>query len=277
MSRITSRSLGDAQITILTTGSADFGPELFPGTAPEHINALMAQQNAASIATNFNAVLIRHGGRVVLADAGPRELFGPTCGFLPQALKEAGVTPAQVDTLFATHMHPDHVAGMITPQGQAVFANAELAVSQSEYAFWSDTAGISGLSKPVQDWAALARAVFAAYGDRLRLVADGAQIVPGLTTLPLPGHTPGHSGWRLDSNGATLLHVGDIVHAPVLQVADPEIAIAFDLDPAQAREARKRLLDQIASEDALFTGGHFLQPAFSRLTRHGQGYRLVQA
>lgn len=277
MTRIANRTLGSAQITILTDGGIDFGPELFPGTTPEHINALMVQQNAASIATNFNAVLIRQGARVVLVDAGPRDLFGPACGFLPQALAEAGVVPAQIDTLFATHMHPDHVAGMITPQGQAVFANAELVVNLADHAFWSDEATTMAKPGPIADWSVLARAVFAAYADRMRLVGDGAEIAPGITALALPGHTPGHTGWRLDSDGASLLHVGDIVHAPVLQVADPDIAIAFDLDPAMARAARKRLLDQIASEDAMFTGGHFLQPAFSRLTRRGQGYRLVQA
>lgn len=276
MTRIASQTLGSATVTVLTDGALNFGPDLFPGTAPEHITELLAQQNADGIATNFNAVLIRNAGRTILCDAGPRELMGPTSGFLPDALNEAGVTPAEVDTLFATHLHPDHIAGMITPQGAACFPNAELVVTQGEHAFWGNESVTQGLPAPLSDWAALARSVLAAYKDRLRIVTANAEIAPGLTAFPLAGHTPGHSGWRLDSGGVQLLHVGDIIHAPVLQAADPNIAIAFDMDADTARETRKRILDQAASDRALFTGGHFLHPAFYRAERQGTGYNLVR-
>ena len=145
MTRIATRTIGAAEVTILTDGGIDFGTELFPGTLPDHIADLMQRQKAASIATNFNAVLIREGGRTVLCDAGPRDLFGPTCGDLPLAMAEAGLDPAQVDTLFATHLHPDHIAGMITAQGAAVFPNAELVVTRAEHAFWSDEAATGAM------------------------------------------------------------------------------------------------------------------------------------
>ncbi len=277
MTRTATRRVGQAEVTILTDGATSFGPELFPGTAPAQIAALLARQNETGIATNFNAVLIRDGGRVLLCDAGPRDLFGPTCGFLPQAMAEAGVEPGQVDTLFATHLHPDHIAGMITPEGAAVFTAAELVVTAGEQAFWSDAAQTDRMPGPLPGWAQLARAVLAAYGDRLRLIAPGGPIAPGLTALALDGHTPGHSGWRLDSDGAQLIHGGDIIHAPALQAADPEIAVAFDLDPTTARATRKRLLDELASDGALFTGGHYLHPAFHRAVRDGAGYRLERA
>lgn len=274
MTRTASRTLGSAEVTVLTDGGIDFGPELFPGTDPAHIDDLLAAQHAASIATNFNAVLIRNAGRVILCDAGPRDLFGPTCGFLPDALAEAGTAAAGIDTLYATHLHPDHIAGMITAEGAAVFPNAELVVSAEERAFWGDETRTSGLPDPVSDWAALARAVLAAYGDRLRVVEGAGEIAPGVTRLPLAGHTPGHGGWRLDAGGAQLIHAGDIIHAPVLQAADPNIAIAFDMDMDTARATRKRLLDELATDGALFTGGHFLRPAFHRAVRSGDGYRL---
>jgi glyoxylase-like metal-dependent hydrolase (beta-lactamase superfamily II) len=84
-----------------------------------------------------------------------------------------------------------------------------------------------------------------------------------------------HCGWRLDSDGVQLLHVGDIIHAPALQLADPAIATAFDLDRDTASQTRKRLLDELATDGALFTGGHFLQPAFLRVMRDGAAYRLA--
>ncbi|MFN4102562.1 MAG: MBL fold metallo-hydrolase, partial [Pararhodobacter sp.] len=191
-----------------------------------------------------------------------RDLFGPSAGYLPEALQEVGVTPAQIDLLFATHLHPDHIAGMITPSGKAVFPNAELCLTAGEHAFWSDQDRTSRAGEQVSDWGAVARMVLAAYGDRLRIIAAGDEIAPGLTSVSLPGHTPGHSGWRLSSGKEQLIHVGDIVHAPALQVADPEIGIVFDLDMDTARETRKRLLDELATDGALFTGGHFLHPAF---------------
>ncbi|MCB1398319.1 MAG: MBL fold metallo-hydrolase [Rhodobacter sp.] len=274
MTRTATQTIGEATVTVLTDGGIDFGPELFPGTVPAHIAELLEAQRAASIATNFNAVLIRGSGRTILCDAGPRDLFGPSCGFLPQALAEAGTTPEAIDTLFATHMHPDHIAGMITPEGAAVFANAELVVSEGEHAYWSDEAKTAPLPEAIQGWATLARAVFAAYGDRLRIQPANAEIAPGLTAMSLPGHTPGHGGWRLTSGAAQLIHTGDIIHAPVLQAADPNIAIAFDMDMDTARATRKRLLDELATDGALFTGGHYLHPAFYRAVRSGAGYSL---
>ena len=271
MIRTVTQTLGTAQVSIITDGATTFTPDLFPDTPEAHINALRGD---AAIETNFNAVLIRNAGRVILADAGPRDLFGPACGHLHEGLAELGIRPEQVDTLIATHLHPDHVAGMITEGGQAVFPNATLHVTAADRAFWSDDSNFAGDLAGIKDWATLARAVLAAYGDRLETLSDGAEAAPGISGFALPGHTPGHFGWRLDSGSASLIHVGDIVHVPVLQVADPEIAISFDLDMATARETRKRLLDQLASDGALFTGGHFLHPAFNRVIRKGQGYAL---
>jgi glyoxylase-like metal-dependent hydrolase (beta-lactamase superfamily II) len=274
MSRTATRSIGEAEVTILTDGGISFPQEYFPTTDEAHLEELLREAGKSGIETNFNAVLIRIGGRVILVDAGPRDLFGPTCGFLPEALAEAGVAPEEVDTLFATHLHPDHVAGMIDPSGMAVFPNATLHVPASERSFWSDEGRTTG--EPLADWGRLARAVLAAYADRLREVGSDGEIAPGLRSFLLPGHTPGHSGWRLASGDAQLLHVGDIIHAPDLQAADPDIAIAFDMDMDTARTTRKRLLDELASDGTLFTGGHFLHPAFHQVERKGQGYRLVR-
>lgn len=271
MNRTVTRTIGTAQVSIITDGATTFTPDLFPETSEAHIDAL---RGAAPIETNFNAVLIRNAGRVILADAGPRDLFGPACGHLREGLAEHGIRPEQVDTLLATHLHPDHIAGMITPDGQAVFPNATLHVTEADRIFWSEDTNFSGALSGIADWAKLAQAVLSAYDDRLEILSEGQEAAPGLTGFALPGHTPGHFGWRLDSFGESLIHVGDIVHAPVLQIPDPDVGISFDIDMSTARDTRKRLLDQLASDGALFTGGHFLHPAFNRVTRKGQGYVL---
>jgi glyoxylase-like metal-dependent hydrolase (beta-lactamase superfamily II) len=201
--------------------------------------------------------------------------MGAECGLLPKGLAELGVTPDQVDTLLATHLHPDHVAGFITPDGAAVFPNARLFVTAAEVDFWGNPDNFTGALAGAAGFAAIARAVLAAYSDRLEVVQPNAAIVPGLILFDLPGHTPGHVGWRLDSDGATLLHVGDIIHAPALQIPNPDIAIVYDLDMDTARTTRKRLLDELATDGALFTGGHLLAPKFLRVERAGSGYRVA--
>lgn len=269
------RAIGSAQVSILTDGATAFTPDLFPGTDEARIGALLNAAGAGAIETNFNATVIRDQGRVILLDAGPRDLFGPACGNLRAGLRELGLPPERVDTLFATHLHPDHVAGMVTPEGEAVFPNATLLVTEADHDFWSDESRFSGALSGIADWAALARSVLDAYADRLDIVSGTAEIAPGLSVMPLPGHTPGHAGWRLDAGDTQLIHMGDIVHAPALQMADPEIAIAFDIDVDTARATRKRLLDELATDGALVTGGHLLRPAFNRIERADGGYRLA--
>ncbi len=276
MTHTTTRKIGAAEVTVLTDGTFAFPEALFPGTDPAHLKDLLDKAGESEIRTNFNAVLIRTGGRTILVDAGPRELMGPTAGHLQAGLGEIRVAPKDVDRIFVTHLHPDHIAGLITADGAAVFPNAELAVMRDERRFWMEDGNFAGADENVTAWQQLAKAVLAAYGDRIVPLQGEAEIAPGMTMLPLPGHTPGHCGWRLESAGAVLIHVGDIVHAPAVQIPDPEVGIGFDMDLDAARETRKKLLDRLASEAALFTGGHLLQPAFARLKRAGSGYELVQ-
>jgi len=276
MALTVSRRIGDIEVVVLTDGSAVFEPGLFPGADHKHIAELLEAAGETEIRTNFNAVLIRTGGMTVLADSGPRDLFGPMCGNLQAALADRGVEPGEVDRIFLTHLHPDHAVGCVAHDGTAAFPNAELVLTEAERHFWSDNDFFSGHDQTMRAWQALAKSVLAAYSDRL-VVTDGeAEIAPGMTALPLPGHTPGHSGYRIASGGQQLVHVGDIVHAPSLQVADPRIAIAFDIDPGAAAAARMRLLDQLATDDLLFTGGHFLFPAFGRVERAGVGYHYLR-
>lgn len=272
MSNFPATRIGTAEVTILPDGTSTFDAALFPGTDPATIAALLDEARETAIRTAFNTSLIRTGDRLVLVDAGAGTLFGPACGQLPAALADLGVSAAQIDTLYATHLHPDHVAGALAADGSAAFPNAELVVQKAEADFWQGE--IPGAPQMILDWQRLARAVLAAYGDRLRLIEGEAAIAPGLHALPLPGHTPGHAGYRLTSGAESLVHVGDIVHAPFVQIADPEIAVAFDIDPDQARATRKRLLDQLASDGALITGGHLLAPALRRVERGPRGYRL---
>ncbi len=273
MSRITKTSAGEIEIVSLTDGATEFGNELFPSATPEEIATLLKKDGKSAIETNFNAFLVKTGDQTLLVDAGPRDLFGDTCGFLHEALAEAETAPEDVTHLFLTHLHPDHIVGTITPEGQAVFPNAQVSVSEADHAFWSDASQFT--DETLSQWQQLAAVVLAAYGDRLELISGEVGIISGVTAIPLPGHTPGHFGFRVDDGSDSFAHVGDIVHAQSLQLANPEIAVLFDVDPDTARATRKRTLDMVATDRLNFSGGHILRPSMGVLERDGAGYRII--
>lgn len=269
MSRINSTKIGDIEIIALTDGATQFGAELFPGTEEAEINAILSGAGLDAIDTNFNAFIVKSGPDTMLVDAGPRDLFGETCGFLRQAMAEADVAADEITHLYFTHLHPDHIAGALTPEGKAVFTNAQMIVSEADYKFWSSEVFAD---ETLSQWQGLAKTAIAAYAKNTEQVADGATLVNGVTTLALPGHTPGHMGFRADAGTDSFAHVGDIAHAPTLQFTNPEIGIAFDIDMDTARKTRKRTLDMVASDGMLMSGGHMLRPNIGTLTRAGNGY-----
>ena len=272
MSLTQSISIGPHKIIAITDGEFQFGAELFPGTDESHINKLLAQAGVDAIQTNFNAFVIKSPDRTMLVDTGPRDLFGPACGKLHEGLAEAGVTAGDISHIMLTHMHPDHIAGAISADGAAIFENATLLVNEDELAFWSRDESFG--DENMDQWQQVAKSVFAAYGPRVETFASNADLGGGVTSVALPGHTPGHSGFRVDDGNDSLIMVCDIVHAPDLQIADPEIAIAFDIDADTARQTRKQMLDMIASDGLRFTGGHMMTPKFAHLQRAGKGYQL---
>ncbi len=273
MSRNQSMSVGQHQIIAITDGEFEFGTELFPGTDEDHIKALLEKAGADAIRTNFNAFVIKSPNRTMLVDAGPRDMFGPTCGNLPEGLAEAGIAAQDITHVMLTHLHPDHIAGSITADGAAAFANATLLVSEEEHNFWTQDEAFG--DENMDQWQQLAKAVMSAYGERVETFSANADLGHDMTAVALPGHTPGHSGFRVDDGNESLIMVCDIFHAPDLQLTDPEIAIAFDIDADTARQTRKRTLDMIATEGLTFTGGHMMSPKITQLERDGKGYRLA--
>ena len=125
------------------------------------------------------------------------------------------------------------------------------------------------------DWAGLAQAVISAYSDRLNLVAQGKEIMSGVNTVSIPGHTPGHSGFRVDDGNESLMHLGDIIHFQNLQLVDPNVSTVFDVDGETALASRKRVLDMVSTDSNLCTSGHWLSPKFGHVERHGSGFAIM--
>ena len=267
------KKVGDIEIFILKDGETEFGIETFSGTNQSEINELLKVNHRKSIETNFNAFLIKSGGKNILIDAGAGTLFGPVAGNLSKALAEIGVINDDISNIIATHLHPDHIGGMISETGEQVFKNAALTLTQDEYSFWNKEENFK--SNPEDQ--NLPLSVLAAYSENLNLTSGNADLGLGLSAIDLPGHTAGHIGIMISSGNDQMAIVGDIIHAQYLQINNPEIGVVFDQDVDQARQSRKRILDLLASEKIMFTGGHLLSPAVGYVESNGLNYSWVQA
>ncbi len=267
------KKVGDIEVFILKDGETEFGVETFSGTNQSEINELLKVNHRKSIETNFNAFLIKSGGKNILIDAGAGTLFGPVAGNLSKALAEIGVINDDISNIIATHLHPDHIGGMISETGEQVFKNAALTLTQDEYSFWNKEENFK--SNPEDQ--NLPLSVLAAYSENLNLTSGNADLGLGLSAIDLPGHTAGHIGIMISSGNDQMAIVGDIIHAQYLQINNPEIGVVFDQDVDQARQSRKRILDLLASEKIMFTGGHLLSPAVGYVESNGLNYSWVQA
>ena len=267
------KKVGDIEVFILKDGETEFGVETFSGTNQSEISELLKVNNRKAIETNFNAFLIKSGGKNILIDAGAGTLFGPVAGNLSKALAEIGVINDDISNIIATHLHPDHIGGMISETGEQVFKNAALTLTQDEYSFWNKEENFK--SNPEDQ--NLPLSVLAAYSENLNLTSGNADLGLGLSAIDLPGHTAGHIGIMISSGNDQMAIVGDIIHAQYLQINNPEIGVVFDQDVDQARQSRKRILDILASEKTMFTGGHLLSPAIGYVESNGLNYSWVQA
>lgn len=273
MSLISHITVGSFTVISLRDGEISLPSEVLLNlTKKEEISILESQEKACH--TNFNAFLVQDNERTLLIDTGCRDLFGLSCGFLVQALEEVGITPSDITDLFLTHMHPDHIAGAIDAKGNAIFKNASLKVTENDFNFWmrDDFAEqrVNGIH-----FANLAKAVFSAYGERCETLLPETDIISGVSVLDLPGHTPGHSGFRIDSLGSAFVHMGDILHVPNLQLANPDVSVVFDIDPEVALGTRKTVFDMICSDKILCSAGHVILPRFGYLEAIGSGYRFL--
>lgn len=270
--------VGVFEITALSDGNLPLELGLFAGDQPraeKMLNDAFLKKEA--IHTPVNAWLVNTGAKLVLVDAGGGGGFAPTLGKLPTSLKGAGVDPAAVDMIVITHMHPDHIPGIVTADGKPAFPNAIVHVNGDEYGFWTSDEIRAKAPEQFQGFFDMAKAAIKPYADagKVQMTKDGSEIAPGVTSAAAPGHTVGHSMLRVSSGDSELLIWGDIVHCAALQFAEPERSIAFDADPALAIANRKKVMDMVATDRVLFGGSHLPFPGLGRAVKAASGYTYV--
>ena len=269
--------LGGFEVTALYDGYIDLDPKILTGVSAQEVQGLLARmfQEAPAMQTAVNAYLIHTGERLVLVDAGAGGVFGPTLGGVVQNIRAAGYDPAQVDTVLLTHLHGDHVGGLLGAEGKPAFPNAELRVAKAEADFWLDEAVAAKAPAEAQPFFQLARAAVAPYAGRVKSFAPDEEVVPGITSVAAPGHTPGHSGFLVTAAGKSLLVWGDVVHNYAVQFAKPEVAIEFDIDKAQAIATRAKLFAEAARDRLWVAGAHLPFPGIGHVRSDGDSYTWV--
>jgi glyoxylase-like metal-dependent hydrolase (beta-lactamase superfamily II) len=270
--------VGAFEITVLSDGNLPLETKLFSGDlarAEKLLKDAFLPKEATQ--TAVNEWLINTGDQLVLVDAGTSNVFAPTLGRLPQSLAAAGVDPDAVDAVILTHMHPDHVPGLLSTDKKVLFKNAVVHVNGTEYAYWTSDEMRAKAPEDFRPFFELARAAIKPYADagRVQMYRDGAKFLPGLTAIEAPGHTVGHSMLRVSSAGSDFLIWGDIVHNATLQFPEPDRSIAFDNDPAMAIATRKRVFDMVATDRLMFAGAHLPFPGLDHAAKSSTGYAFV--
>ncbi|MEM8850211.1 MAG: MBL fold metallo-hydrolase [Pseudomonadota bacterium] len=214
--------------------------------------------------------------RLILVDAGAGDSMRdtrPGTGQLADkmAAGPAGLSPDSVTDIVLTHLHADHMGGLIIG-GRRRFPNAVLHIDEQEWAYWNDPALTSRLSQPQAKMAQLTVQLIAALSYEIELHSGLTDLGEGVTLHPARGHTPGHTIVRLDSDGDQALITADTLFCGPMQLLHPGICHQLDLDMNRAVETRVRLLDMISADKIPFAATHMKTLTLGYLEREGTGY-----
>ena len=282
--------VGQIQVTALSDGTSPYPmDQLLTGTTPDAVDATLAESFLKEpYQTSVNCFLLDVGGRLALIDTGGGAFLGPTLNKLVHNIQAAGYQPEQIDDVFLTHMHVDHEGGLVNGTDR-VFPKATLHVNEADRKYWLDPAQKKAAAAALQANASDGRAKFMAsnfdntaksvqpYIDagRLKPFHDGDEVLPGIHAVAAHGHTPGHTLFRVESSGETLLIWGDIVHVAEVQLGNPAVTILFDSVPADAAAERKKILAQCVSNGTLIAGAHIPFPGVGHLRASSVGYTWI--
>ena len=253
--------LGDFEVTALSDGTlaVDVDKDLRQPAAKTEA-ALAKSFLKAPVPTSVNAFLVNTGAKLVLIDTGTGGAFDPSAGSLLANLKASGYAPEQVDDVFITHSHGDHVGGL-AKDGAAVFPNAVVHAGKADIE--------AAQAKPNNPFAPYATA------KHLQPIEGAAEVVPGVRAWPTPGHTPGHTSYVVESGGQKMIVTGDLIHVAAVQLDDPAVTITYDSDPKAAEAQRAKVFAQAARDGALVAASHLQFPGIGHLRANGKGWAYV--
>ncbi len=270
--------LGDFEVTALSDGTVALPWDKLLQAPAARIQAALAKQYLkAPIETSVNGYLVNTGSKLVLIDAGAAGLFGPTLGRMLKNLEASGYKAEQVDEIYITHLHADHVAGITTADGKMAFPNATVRLDAKESGFWLDQANADKAPKEMQDafkGAMLSMKPYVEAG-RVKTFDGDTELVPGIRAVAARGHTPGHTIYAVESQGAKMVVWGDLMHVAAVQFPDPTVTVQFDSDSKAAMPSRKKAYADAAKKGYFAAVAHVSFPGIGQLRPDGKGYRWL--
>jgi len=270
--------LGDFEVTALFDGTIDLEPKkLLTNTTQAQVGKLLDRSFEKDLVpTSVNAYLVNTGSKLVLIDAGAGSLFGPTLGNLRNNVLAAGYKPEQIDDVLITHMHGDHVGGLIV-DGKLAFPNATVHAGQEDADFWLSKANLEKASAEMKGFFQGAMASLNPYVEagKFKPLKGSAELVPGIQAVPAHGHTPGHNVYVLESRGQKLVLWGDLMHVAAVQFVQPQVTISFDVDSKPAAVERKKAYADAAQGRYLVGSSHLPFPGLGHVRAEGKGYVWV--
>ncbi|HET7834664.1 MAG TPA: MBL fold metallo-hydrolase [Variovorax sp.] len=267
--------VGDFQVTALSDGTVALPvDQLLTRTTPAQVKKILARSHLESpLETSVNGYLINTGSKLVLVDTGAGALFGPTLGKLVANLKAAGYQPEQVDEVYITHLHPDHVGGLLAGDKLA-FPNATVRADRHDADYWLSQSNLDQAPADAKDFFKGAMASLNPYiaAGKFKPFDGDTELVPGIRAQAARGHTAGHSIFIAESKGQKIVFWGDLMHVAAVQFENPSVTIQFDTDSKAAAKERRKAFADAAHHGYLVAGAHLAFPGIGRLRAQGAGY-----
>ncbi len=265
--------VGHLKITALLDGELSLGQDLLKGVEAAEVEKLVGHREP--VKTAVNAFLVDTGKHRLLVDAGGVAAWG--IGHLAERLRKAGVPPDSIDGVLLTHLHGDHIGGLLTAEGKRAFPRAQVRLAQAEHDYWLDPATELQLGESRKPALQAIKAMVAVYQEAgaYRPFAASEAPFPGVTAIPTPGHTPGHTSYAFDGGKETFWAIGDVVHFGKVQFARPEATVTFDTDSPKAAVTRQGLWQCAAREKVVLGGAHLAFPGLGRLELRPVGFAWV--
>lgn len=278
------QKIGDILMTCVTDGANSFprSDGFVSNVKPQEVAAALeaAFLPVDRITLTFTPVVLETSGRVIVVDTGLGEAaFKSSKGVGGQFhtnLNTAGYDAKSVDQVVISHFHADHIGGLITEGGKAAFPNSEILVPAAEYAFWLDSGNASrAATSVVQANFERAKRVMGILGSSVKQFDAGVEVVPGVTSIATPGHTPGHTSFIINSAGEKAIIQADATTHPNLFAERPGWHVWSDMDPDLAEQSRRKLYELAASEKILVQAFHFSFPTLGHIAKQETDYRFT--
>ncbi len=266
--------LGDFEVTALADGTIKLPmKDLLVNVKPARVDAALAKNGIGyPVETSVNAYLLNTGSKLVLVDTGAAGLFGPTLGNLLVNLKAAGYSPDQVDEIYITHLHPDHVGGLIS-SGALAFPNAIVRADKKDLDFWLSEANLKAAPEQSKGFFQGAQASLNPYvaAGKVKPIETNGELTPGISAVAAHGHTAGHTIFLVESKGAKLMLWGDLMHVAAVQFENPAVTIKFDSDSNNAAKERAKAYAAAAKAGYLVGVTHISFPGIGYVRKNAKG------